>query len=171
MKQLATITTVILLLLSTSIVNAQKFGHINFEELIEAMPEKTTALNSLQKEYNEVKGLIDEMSVDYNKKLVAAQKSYDTLSKTSQQMLEQDIQDSQLRIQQFQASAEERLSNRKEELLNPIIEKAEAAVKTVAEREGFLYVYDVSKGSQVLYFSSKSIDLMPLVKKELGILK
>lgn len=171
MKHLVKIAIFSFFILGTTVVNAQKFGHINFEELIESMPEKQEALNNLQKEYNEVKNLIEEMSVEFNKKLMSAQKSYDTMSKTSQEMLEKELQESQLRIQQFQTTAEERLMKRREELLNPIIDKAEAAVKKVAEREGFMYIYDVSKGSQVLYYSSKSIDIMPMVKKELGIIK
>ena len=169
MKQLIKILSIVILVTASSSAFSQKFGHINFEQLIESMPEKEIALNNLQKEYNEVKGLIEEMSVEYNKKLMNAQKNYDSLSKTSQQMLEQDLQESQMRIQQYQTSAEERLNTRREELLNPIITKAEAAIKTVAEREGFMYIYDVSKGSQVLYYSAKSIDVLPLVKKELGI--
>jgi outer membrane protein len=171
MKHFAKLVILTFLLIGASVAQAQKFGHINFEELIDAMPEKQEALNTLQKEYNEVKNLIEEMSVEFNKKLINAQKSYETMSKTSQEMLEKELQESQTRIQQFQSSAEERLMKRREDLLNPIIDKAEAAVKKVAEREGFMYIYDVSKGSQVLYYSSKSIDIMPLVKKELGIVK
>jgi len=171
MKHLAKLVIVSILILGASVAQAQKFGHINFEELIESMPEKQKALDSLQKEYNEVKNLIEEMSVEFNKKLMNAQNSYETMSKTSQEMLERELQESQARIQQFQTTAEERLMKRREELLNPIIDKAEVAVKKVAEREEFMYIYDVSKGSQVLYYSSKSIDVMPLVKKELGILK
>ena len=100
------------------------------------MPEKQKALDSLQKEYNEVKNLIEEMSVEFNKKLMNAQNSYETMSKTSQEMLERELQESQARIQQFQTTAEERLMKRREELLNPIIDKAEVAVKKVAEHKG-----------------------------------
>jgi outer membrane protein len=111
------------------------------------------------------------MSVEFNKKLINAQKSYETMSKTSQEMLEKELQESQTRIQQFQSSAEERLMKRREDLLNPIIDKAEAAVKKLLNVKDLCIIYDVSKGSQVLYYSSKSIDIMPLVKKELGIVK
>ena len=47
---------------------AQKFGHIDFEELISAMPEKADAQKTLEKEYNEMKGIIESMSVEFNKK-------------------------------------------------------------------------------------------------------
>ena len=148
---------------------AQKFGHIDFEELIAAMPEKAEAQKTLEKEYNEMKGIIESMSVEFNKKMLAAQQSYDTLSKASQQLLEQELQDMQNRIMQYQQNAETQLNQRQQELLNPIIDKAEGAVKKIATKEGFFYIFDTSKGSQILYYSDKSIDVMPLVKKELGI--
>ncbi|MBR5434329.1 MAG: OmpH family outer membrane protein [Bacteroidales bacterium] len=148
---------------------AQKFGHIDFEELIAAMPEKAEAQKTLEKEYNEMKGIIESMSVEFNKKMLAAQQSYDTLSKASQQLLEQELQDMQNRIMQYQQNAETQLNQRQQELLNPIIDKAEGAVKKIAAKEGFFYIFDTSKGSQILYYSDKSIDVMPLVKKELGI--
>jgi len=170
MKNVLKITCLALLFAVPTVVNAQKFAHINFEQLIDAMPEKEKALADLQKEYNEVKNLIEEMSVDFNKKVMEAQKVYETLSTTAKQMKEQELQDQQQRIQAFQLNAEQQLTNRREELLSPILDKAEAAIKKIAEREGYIYVFDVSKGSQILFFSAKSsIDAMPLVKKELGI--
>lgn len=169
MKNCIKITLIVLLFAVPTMVNAQKFAHINFEQLIDAMPEKETALADLQKEYNEVRNLIEEMSVDFNKKVAEAQKVYETLSATAKQMKEQELQELQQRIQTYQMNAEQQLTTRREELLSPILDKAEAAVKKIGEREGFIYVFDVSKGSQVIWYSKNSTDIMPLVKKDLGI--
>lgn len=169
MKNCIKITLIALLFAVPTMVNAQKFAHINFEQLIDAMPEKETALADLQKEYNEVRNLIEEMSVDFNKKVAEAQKVYETLSATAKQMKEQELQELQQRIQTYQMNAEQQLTTRREELLSPILDKAEAAVKKIGEREGFIYVFDVSKGSQVIWYSKNSTDIMPLVKKDLGI--
>ncbi|MDR2962909.1 MAG: OmpH family outer membrane protein [Bacteroidales bacterium] len=170
MKNILKITCLALLFAVPTAVNAQKFAHINFEQLVEAMPEKATSLATLQKEYGEVKNLIEEMSVDFNKRVAEAQKTYESLSPSAKQLLEQDLQETQQRIQNFQMNAEQQLTARREELLSPILDKAEAAIKKIAEREGFIYVFDVSKGSQVLYYNPKlSTDVMPLAKKELGI--
>lgn len=170
MKKLIRITLVTLFVCGITLTSqAQKFGHIDFESLVAAMPEKAEAQKTLEKEYNEMKGIIESMSVEFNKKVLTAQQSYDTLSKASQQLLEQELQDMQTRIQQYQQNAEIQLNQRQQELLDPLLKKAEDAVKAVANKEGFFYIFDVSQGSQVLYFSDKSIDIMPLVKKELGI--
>jgi len=54
--------------------------------------------------------------------------------------------------------------------MKPIVDKANAAISKVAKANGFVYVFDVSTGA-VAYFSDQSIDVLPLVKKELGIVK
>ena len=99
---------------------------------------------------------------------MAAQQSKDTLSKASLSLLEQELQDMQTRIVQYQQNAEAQLNQRQTELLEPIMTKAENAIKTVANREGFLYIFDTSTGSSIIA-SDKATDITPLVKKELGL--
>ncbi len=169
MKKILTICTTLLLLSGISYAQTQKFAHIDFEKLIDAMPEKEVALQTLQKEYKEAQNMIEEMSVELNRKYMNAQKSLDTLSALGRQMLEEELMQQQQRIQMYQTNAEQRLSERRESLLNPILQKAQNSVKEVAEKEGFIYVFDTSEGSQILYFSAKSTDILSLVKKHLGI--
>ena len=69
MKTITKITLAVLLVCGVSFNSqAQKFGHINFEELIAAMPEKAEAQKTLEKEYNEMKDIIESISVELNKK-------------------------------------------------------------------------------------------------------
>ena len=53
-------------------------------------------------------------------------------------------------------------------LLKPLLDRAEAAIKTVAKENGYSYIFDSSKGGAVLY-SPESEDVLPLVKAKLGI--
>ena len=136
---------------------------------MDAMLEKAEAQKTIEKEYGEMKGIIESMSVEFNKKYLSYNSQQDSLSKASKQLLEQELQDMQNRIMQYQTNAEAQLAKRQEELLQPIIGKAETAIKSIATKEGFLYIFDTSTGSQILFHSDKSIDVMPMVKKELGI--
>ena len=52
--------------------------------------------------------------------------------------------------------------------MKPIVDKANATIQKVAKTNGFIYVFDISTGA-VTYFSDQSIDILPLVKKELGL--
>ncbi|MFW5851986.1 MAG: OmpH family outer membrane protein [Bacteroidota bacterium] len=171
MKNIIKLIIAFFFISGVSYAQNQKFAHIDFEKLVEAMPEKQQALNALQKEYKEAQDMIEEMSVELNQKYMNAQESYDTLSDMGRQMLEEELMSQQQRIQQYQTSAEEKLMKRREALLNPVIEKAQQAINAVAEEKGYMYVFDVSKGSQVLYFSGKSDDILSLVKKHLGIVE
>ena len=72
----------------------------------------------------------------------------------------------QQRIQNFQAVAQQDLQKKQEEQFQPIVKKARAAVDAVAKEEGLIYVFDVNN---LLYHSAQSEDILPLVKKKLGI--
>jgi len=70
-------------------------------------------------------------------------------------------------IQKFGEDAQQNITRKREELLKPILEKVNQAIKDVAKAHGFIMVVD--SGSGVLLFADYSIDIMPLVKKALGL--
>ena len=74
----------------------------------------------------------------------------------------------QQRIQQFEQMAQQDLQQQQQTLIQPVLEKANNAIKEVAEENGFVYIFDISRGNPV-YFSEKSIDIQPLVRTKLGI--
>jgi outer membrane protein len=53
-------------------------------------------------------------------------------------------------------------------LLKPILDKANGAIKNVAEANNFIYVFDISQGNPI-YFSDQSVDILQLVKDKLGV--
>jgi outer membrane protein len=81
---------------------------------------------------------------------------------------ENELQDILQRIQNFQVEAEQDLARQRAELLRPIQEKAFKAVNEVAEENGFTYIFDMGTGA-VLYASDNTEDILPLVKKKLGL--
>ena len=79
---------------------------------------------------------------------------------------EQEIMQLQERIQRFQENAQQSLQQKRTELMNPIIEKLDAAVKKVATAGGYVYVMD--KNNVLFINEAISVDLTSEVKKELG---
>jgi outer membrane protein len=82
-------------------------------------------------------------------------------------MTVREIQELEERIQAAQEKAQEDLAKQEEELLRPMVERTNNAIKEVAEAGGYTYIFDVSTGF-VLYFD-KGDDIMPKVKAKLGI--
>jgi len=78
-----------------------------------------------------------------------------------------EIQELEQRIQAAQEKAQDDLAKQEEELLRPMVERSNLAIREVADTNGFTYIFDTSTGF-VLYFD-KGVDIMPLVKTKLGI--
>ena len=78
-----------------------------------------------------------------------------------------EIQELEQRIKAAQEKAQEDLAKQEEELLKPMVDKANAAIADVAAVGNFTYIFDTSTGF-VLYYD-KGEDIMPLVKTKLGI--
>ena len=91
----------------------------------------------------------------------------DQLSELIRKSKESDIQKMGERIETFQANAQKLLEDRQEELLKPIVDRAKAAIEEVGKENGYTYIFDAGVGT-VLY-SQDSDDIMPLVKKKLGL--
>ncbi len=92
----------------------------------------------------------------------------DSYSDLIKQTKEEYIQEMQQRIGNFEQVAQQDLQQQQQTMLQPILEKANTAIKDVAEENGFVYIFDVSRGNPV-YFSEKSTDILPLVRTKLGL--
>lgn len=150
--------------------NAQtlKFGHINSQELLKAMPERDSAEAKLQKFTKTLQDQIEELQVEFNKKYQDYLQKRSTFTDAIREMKEKELSEMQQRAQEFQQVAEQDYQRMQQEVMKPVIEKADAAIKKVGQNNGFIYIFDTSAGI-LLYQSDKSIDIMPLVKSELGI--
>lgn len=162
----------IVVLVSGSSVFAQKadykFGHINSNELLSVMPERDSARIQLQNYSKMLQQEMEAMQVEYQNKVNTYLEKQTTYSALVKQSKETEIQEMQRRVQEFQSTAQQDYQQKEAELFQPIMDKAQAAIEKVAKANGFTYVFDLGAGG-VLYFSSQSIDILPLVKTELGI--
>lgn len=146
-----------------------KFGHINSDELIQAMPEYDSATVKLEKFRKELVNALELMTVELNTKNEAYQKDSKNLSDIVKQTKEQELMDMNKRIQDFQANAQTQLQNKQTEVFQPIYVKVDKAIKDIGKENGFLYVFDVAKGALLYFDETKSTNVMALVKTKLGL--
>ena len=67
----------------------------------------------------------------------------------------------------FEQESQQKLMAKSEELLQPMQDKVNNAIKMVAQENGYAYILDISQGS-VLY-ADPTTDVSALVKAKLGI--
>jgi outer membrane protein len=146
-----------------------KFAHINSEELIQALPEFDSANVNLENFRKELINALELMSVELNNKSEAYNKEMKNLSEIVKQNKEQELVDMNRRIQEFQNNAQQQLQDKQLELLQPIYTKVDKAIKDVGKENGFMYVFDVAKGSLLYFDETKSTNILALAKAKLGI--
>ena len=153
-------------------LNAQdlKFGHINSEELIQALPDYDTAVARLQRLSVELTNALELMQVELNNKGVTYERESATLTEIVRQAREQELYDLNRRIQEFQQTAQQQMQDRQAEYFQPIMAKVDKAIKDVGKENGFVYIFITGQQSSVIYFDeAKSTDIMSLAKAKLGV--
>ncbi len=147
--------------------NAQKFGHINFAELYSIMPGQDTAQAQYEQYARGLQAQMENMQKELETKFLDYQTNMATMSEIIKQTKEKEIQDLQARIEAFNMSATQDLQAKEAQLTQPLIERAKKAVQDVAKANGFTYIFNSSEG--LLLYSEPSDNIMPLVKKQLGL--
>jgi outer membrane protein len=172
MKKLTGVALLVLLVTFCGMkANAQnmKFAHINSDELIQALPEFDTARVQYERYQKELQNALELMQVELNNKNDAYQKESKNYTDIVKQTKEQEMIDMNRRIQDFATNAQTQLQQKQAELFQPIYQKVDKAIKDVGKENGFVYVFDVAKGSLLYFDESKSTNVMNLAKAKLGI--
>lgn len=163
------------LFLTVGAVNAQqKIGHINTQEVLFLMPEYKTANETLESFVGTKRTEIQQMDAERQKKITAFYDKQKTVSEANKeevgkelQALQGDIQEMEERMQQIQQRAEQEVGQKREEVFQPVFEKAETAIQAVAKEKGYAYVFDISQPATI-YFDGGE-DISAEVKTKLGI--
>jgi len=167
MKKAIKLTLAVVLMLSATSLFAQKFGRINSQEILLAMPETKEMDTNMQAYGKDLQDNLETITVEFNQKYLDFQKNYETFSEAVRQVKQQELQDLQNRREQFEQMAQQEYQKKQQELLTPIIEKAKAAIDKVAKANGYLAVFET--GSLASYDEAALTDLAPQVRQELGI--
>jgi outer membrane protein len=149
-------------------VNAQgaKFGHINSAELLASLTEVKDADKKLQDFAASMESQLKLMTSEYQSKVQSYQSQAATMADPIKDAKVKEISDLEQRIQEFQQTAQESVSKKKEELYSPILKKTEDVIVELAKEKGYAYVFDTSAGSVI--YGQASDDMMDMVKKKLA---
>lgn len=144
-----------------------KLGHINSNELMQIMPGRDSAQTILQKEVSDLEATLTAMQTEMQQRYNEYMEKQDQWSDLIKQTKQKELQDMGTRIEEFQQQAQQTLQAKETELLQPIIDRAKKAIEEVAKEGGYTYIFDAGVGT--LLYQSDSDDILPLVKKKLGL--
>ena len=148
------------------IASAQKLGHINSQELLATMPELKTVQAKLDTLASQYEAQFANMQEEFNTKLAKFQQEQATMTAGVREFRQQEIAEMEQRIYLFRQTAQEDLQKKQQEFMAPIQQRMMDAIKKVSQAQGCTYVFEAMT---LHYIAPDALDLMPLVKKELGI--
>lgn len=121
---------------------AQKFGTVNTQTIMQALPEISKIngeLQAQQKTYeNDLKSMQDELTRQND----AYEKGKSTMNATAQQQKEQELQTLYQKIQQTYQDNQQALQKKQQELMQPVITKVRNAIDAVGKAGGFTYIFE-----------------------------
>ncbi len=168
MKKILTVLVVVMgLILAANTTKAQnKIGVISLQELIPSMPEFKNVDTMLNEYQNALGQNYDDMRKEYYEKdSILSGKDTARFTKAQLEIKRKELGDLVVKLQGWQQQAQQLYQQKQQELITPIQKKAVEAINAVAKENGYGYVLT----KDALLVSPPADDLLPLVKKKLGV--
>lgn len=167
MKKLMIIAAAFLFMGAAASAQGLKFAHVNFNELVQLMPEMDSARVQMEASQKEIQDTYQSMIEEFNSKYAEYNEKSATWTPSVRESKEREISSIQARIQEFEQSSQQDLSQMQNALMGPIYQKAQEAVNNIAKTGGYIYVFD---SSQLLYVdSAQSTDITKTAREALNI--
>ena len=149
--------------------NAQaKFGHVNTQEIIQAMPEYAAAKADIDKLQEQYEADLKSMQEELNKKAEAFDKEQATLPDNIKQRRQTELQEMYQKIQQSYQDNQQALQKASSEKMQAITAKVLDAIKAVGQAGEFVLINEINAG--IPYISTTfSTDVTAQVKTKLGL--
>jgi outer membrane protein len=143
-----------------------KLGYISLNELITAMPEYKKADTSMADFQSALNQNFEDMKREFNDKdSLLSSKDTAKFTRAQIEIRRKQLGELYLKLQGYQQQASQQYQQKQQELMAPIQKRAQDVVQQVAKESGFTYVFL----KDALLVSPPAEDLMPLVKKKLGL--
>src|ERR1700759_32155 len=167
------IVFVLFCLSAISFISRAQMAVVNSKYIVTRMPDYPDSLAKLnnltalwQKEIDDKQAILDKMYKDFEKDEPLL--TDDLKKKRTDQIFyhEKELRD----LQRTRFGYQGDLFKKKQELIKPIEDRVDVAVKSTAARLSYKIVLDKSEGNTVMY-AKPTLDITEEVERELGIIK
>ncbi|MBK5721013.1 OmpH family outer membrane protein [Dysgonomonas sp. Marseille-P4677] len=171
MKKIVLISIFALSLFFTQKSVAQTFQQIAFvdsNELLEAIPEKISAANSINILNQKYKEELQVMQNDYNKKYSDFISYQNSMAENVRLRRMQELYELERQINNFMKVAQEDIQNQEQALIAPLRQKVKDAIYQVGIENQFVCIYDLANPA-IAFVTPDATNATALVKQKLGV--
>ena len=148
--------------------NAQgKFGHVNTQEIMQAMPEVTKVQSEMKQLQEQYTADAKSMEEEIQKKGEAFDKEQASLPDNIKQRRQQELQEMYQKYQQSLQDNQQALQKAYQDKMQPSQQKVMDAITNVGKEGGYIYIMEM--GSVYYISSTLSTDVTAQVKAKLGL--
>ena len=122
--------------------SAQKHGYVFVQELMASLPQVEKAQKDLMAFAKTYEDALIGMNKERSAKLAAYEKDFKTLSDAVKEARESEIQALDKRMMEYQQSSEKKVEDKQAEVMKPIYDSVNKAIKDYAQANGYDYVYN-----------------------------
>ena len=152
---------------ATATASAQKFGYVNSTAILAELPAMKAAesnLEAMQKQLQKKgQGMVEKFQADVAALQELAGKG--ELTPKQQQTESATLEARQAEIGKFEQTMVSDLQEKRAELLKPVYDSVNEAIKAVAKEGGYQFIFD----QQVLLYGEEASDVSAAVRAKLGL--
>lgn len=157
------------LFVQTSVAQTvQQIAFVNSNELLEAIPEKVSAANSINVLNQKYKEELQVMQNDYNKKYSDFISYQNSMAENVRLRRMQELYELERQINNFMKVAQEDIQNQEQTLIAPLRQKIKDAIYQVGLENGFVCIYDLANPA-IAFVTPEATNATALVKRKLGV--
>lgn len=158
-------------LMVTGSIQAQKFGYVNSGMILEAMPQVKEAESNLEALGKQLQAKGEKMMQDFQLKYQDLERKVQSgdITPKAQEAEAAALEEERNKIMAYDQDMQKQLNDKRESLLAPILTEIKTAIDAVAVENGYTYIFDGSPGVGVILYADESTNVTSLVKTKLGL--
>ena len=145
---------------------AQKYGHINSNEVVQSMPEFKQMTAAVDKKKKDAQAKMQVMYDTYQQKVKEVNQYGPSMMQAVLEERKKELDSLQKSITAYEQSANTEIQGYQDKLLKPLNDKYLKIVAAVAKENGYTYIFDIAAGA-VAYYPETTGDITDLVKKKM----
>lgn len=161
------------LALSMSVDNSPRVGHVYMEQVLSRMDEAQEMNRIIDRFMLERQAGLERQKAEFEAKYAAYQQKdqKDELTDAGRIIGMNELKAMQAAYEAAQANAEAELTAKRQELIRPIAQQMQKAMKEVAAKEGYTHVFNSADGTgnSIVIVAPESDDLTLKVLRHLGV--
>ena len=153
-----------LMLLAPMTIMAQKFGKVNTQAIMQALPDYAKASGGMAALQKQKENDLKSMNEEFQRKADEYQKAESTMNATTKQQKETELQALQQKIQQAYQDGQQELQKKNNELMQPIIEKMRTAIEAVGKAGNYTFIFE---DGTAIYSGANVVDVTKEVQAKI----